>query len=338
MSNCHGIRQYAFEPGASSSWQSLGTFTLALEAEGSLGYSGDADYGLDTITLGSGVSDGAIISDQLIAGLATDLLYLGGLGMHPTPLNLSNSKSTYPSVIGHLHDQNAIPSLTYAYTAGAVYKTPPTFGSLIFGGYDSTRLIPNNVWFTFTPIPYRDIFLGLTAITSDSDSLLPVPLFIYVDSTVTQFWLPVETCLRFENVFGLIWNETTNFYFVNDSLHETLLARNASITLSLANGLIRDIHDDTITVNITLPYASFDLVASYPFAGIGMNETIRYFPLRRAQDATQYTLGRVFLQESYLIVDYERKNFSLSQALFPTSGTSSNIVAIPGISSNGTLT
>ncbi|KAK6426153.1 hypothetical protein LTR95_016147 [Oleoguttula sp. CCFEE 5521] len=45
-----------------------------------------------------------------------------------------------------------------------------------------------------------------------------------------------------------------------------------------------------------------------------------YFPLKRAQNSTQYTLGRVFLQEAYVIADYERKNFTIAQAAFPASG------------------
>lgn len=33
----------------------------------------------------------------------------------------------------------------------------------------------------------------------------------------------------------------------------------------------------------------------------------------RAANDSQYTLGRTFLQEAYLIADYERRNFSISQ-------------------------
>ena len=77
-------------------------------------------------------------------------------------------------------------------------------------------------------------------------------------------------------------------------------------------------------MNITLPYASFDLGLRPPIVDI----TQDYFPLRRAMNNTQYTLWRTFLQESYvrlqidsiythrlryLIVDYERQNFFVSQ-------------------------
>ena len=68
------------------------------------------------------------------------------------------------------------------------------------------------------------------------------------------------------------------------------------------------------TVNITLPYASFDLQLTQFYPGI--NQTTQYFPLRRAANDTQHTLGRTFLQESYITVDYERLNFSVSSAVF----------------------
>jgi hypothetical protein len=72
-------------------------------------------------------------------------------------------------------------------------------------------------------------------------------------------------------------------------------------------------------INITLPYTAFDLQLTYPaipdtnFADA--NSTMYYFPLRQAMDETQYTIGRVFLQEAYLITDYERNNFSIHQAV-----------------------
>ena len=49
-------------------------------------------------------------------------------------------------------------------------------------------------------------------------------------------------------------------------------------------------------MDIVLPYASFDLLASYPRV---LNAT-KYFPLKRAANESQYTLGRTFLQEAYV--------------------------------------
>ena len=48
------------------------------------------------------------------------------------------------------------------------------------------------------------------------------------------------------------------------------------------------------TAEIVLPYSSFDLVMIPP----AVSTETRYFPLLRAANDTQYTLGRTFLQEA----------------------------------------
>lgn len=64
------------------------------------------------------------------------------------------------------------------------------------------------------------------------------------------------------------------------------------------------------SVAIELPYAAFVLQATYPLYPNATN----YFPIRRAANDTQYTIGRAFLQEAYITVDYERSIFHVSQA------------------------
>ena len=169
------------------------------------------------------------------------------------------------------------------------------FGSLTFGGYDASRFIPNNVSFSLAPDISRDIVVGLQSITAkdangSTTSLLPSPILTFIDSTLPYIYLPPEACQLFENVFGLVWNDTLLQYLVNDTLHESLLAQNPAFTFKIG---------DTInggpTVDIVLPYASFDLIAEYPL----VYDTTRYFPIQPGND-TQYTLGRTFLQEAYV--------------------------------------
>ena len=64
------------------------------------------------------------------------------------------------------------------------------------------------------------------------------------------------------------------------------------------------------TVDIVFPYSAFDLQVTYPI--VANPNMSYYFPLMKAANDTQYTLGRTFLQEAYLIADYERQNFSVS--------------------------
>lgn len=139
----------------------------------------------------------------------------------------------------------------------------------------------------------RDLTVRLNAVSVSSKGqnleLLVDSIFTFIDSTIPHIWLPLAACKEFEKIFGLIWDTNVGLYLVNDTLHELLVSQNASITFNIGNAT-----DGSPTIDITLPYASFDLTADYP---IVTNKT-RYFPLRRAENSTQYTLGRTFLQEA----------------------------------------
>jgi len=220
-----------------------------------------------------------------------------------------------------LRAQGTVPSTSWGYTAGVPYLQPPVFGSLTLGGYDSSRLIANNITIPFGADQSRDLLVGVQSITSDTTAapLLPSPIYALIDSLVPNLWLPLLACQAFEQAFNLTWNSTAEMYFVSNELHSTLIAQNANITLKLGPSLTGG-----DTVNIIMPYASFDLTKN---ATIISNST-RYFPLQRAQNQTQYTLGRVFLQEAYIIADYDRSNFSVSQTRFTSPQLAQNLVSI----------
>lgn len=203
-------------------------------------------------------------------------------------------------------------------------------GSLTLGGYDASRRPPNDtITFTFGDDISRDLLVGLQSIEySDTKTagrqLLSEGILTFIDSTVPHIWLPLSVCKAFESAFGLKYDNTTDLYLVNSTLHDALTKQNASISFVLGNRV-----RGGETVNITFPYASFDLQVSSPI----VSEPTRYFPLRRADNDTQYTLGRTFLQESYLTVDYERSRFSVSQARFEDGAVAD---LIPMVSPNET--
>jgi hypothetical protein len=59
------------------------------------------------------------------------------------------------------------------------------------------------------------------------------------------------------------------------------------------------------------------LTASEPLVA---NAT-RYYPLKRAANATNYVIGRTFLQEAYIIADYEQRNFSVYPCQWEANAT-----------------
>ena len=173
--------------------------------------------------------------------------------------------------------------------------------------------------------------------TSTITQLLPSPILAFVDSTIPGILLPPEACNAFEQQFGLQYNSTIDKYTLTDEQHNFLAKSNPNITFTLANS-----KDGGPTVDIVLPYLSFDLLLKPPFAP----SNTRYFPIIPAANESQYALGRTFLQEAYdyqpllilllgvlrlpryLSVNYEHSNFSISQCTFE-DGVQENTVAIP---------
>lgn len=186
--------------------------------------------------------------------------------------------------------------------------------------------------FAFGPDQSRDLTVGLQAISGSIAGqkqwdLLPQGVFTFIDSSTPYIWLPLTACQAFEKAFGLTWDIGTGLYLVNDTLHSKLVNQNASFTFKVGNATVGG-----STIDITLPYASFDLSVGYP---IVPNNT-RYFPIMRAANDTQYTLGRTFLQEAYLTADYEREKFYISQTNF--AGAPEHIIAILSVNATSTST
>jgi len=203
---------------------------------------------------------------------------------------------------------------------------------LTLGGFDANRFISHNVNFELNDAQQPVLALNEISVTahplpdskvspewaSNSMTLLgPAEADLFtIDSTTPYLWLPESVCSQFEKVFGLVYDASVELYTfgTNSSQHEALLDWNMTFQFTVA-----DLPGSTKTVSLSLPYAAFDLQLSYPYPGLNATDAspaVNYFPLRKAANSTQYTIGRSFLQETYLTVDYERNNFSIYQATF----------------------
>lgn len=325
--DCPDIRGYTFASNKSTTWSveklsNGGLFELPLQEEQFLGYSGNAFYGFDNVTFGLGGSGLPALSNQLIASIITPDFWVGSLGLSPLAFNFTSLNEPIPSLLATLRNKQQIPSTSWAYTAGAHYQDPPIFGSLTLGGYDTSRFVPNDLSIAFGADQSRDLVLSLQTITYDSvgsSPLLSAGIYAFINSMVAQMWLPIEVCYAFEKAFNLVWNETAELYLMDADQHSRLVAQNPTFTFKIGSTL-----KGGESVDITIPYAALDLNVSAPL----VNGTSHYFPLKRAQNGSQYTLGRVFLQQAYVIADYERSNFSVSQALFPSTGVPQHLVPL----------
>lgn len=307
--NCYDSRGKTFNKSESTTWTNNGFFQLWILKN--IGLSGTGEYGWDTVGLGNKGEETVTVKNTTIGTLISPNFWLGHFGVNPKPTNFSSFADPSPSYMTLLFEQKKIPSLSFGYTAGAPYYAKPFYSSLTLGGVDASRYIPNELSFGFAPDNERDIVVGVVGIKakgatkSDVNLLTRESFSMYIDSTIAELWLPVEVCNAFEKAFGLKYDNATGLYLVDDVMHQALKAENASITFSLGQQ-----YATNLTVDITLPYAAFDLQASPPYRGL-QNST-NYFPIRRGAKEDQWILGRTFLQEAYLQVDWERYNFSVS--------------------------
>lgn len=111
-----------FETNASLTWDLIGIYELATEQNlwGPIGNPGQ--YGLDAVTLESSLSGkSAELSSQTVAGVATENVWLGSLGLGTGDANFDVEKGSVPSLLDSMKSQNITPSLSFGYTAGASY-------------------------------------------------------------------------------------------------------------------------------------------------------------------------------------------------------------------------
>ncbi|RMY39620.1 hypothetical protein D0866_01810 [Hortaea werneckii] len=309
-----------FQTNVSSTWESIGIYKL--EAEQTLfGKDNDALYGLDTVSINlmdsSGQNSTSKIDSQTVAGFATGDFWLGSLGLGSAQANFTTENGNIPSLITSLKSKNLTGSASFGYAAGASYASPADYGSLVLGGYDKARSQGSNLTIPLGGPNNQTLGVGVVNILAENTangtvSLWrdPSPLIATIDSTVSQLWLPQSVCDLFASTFSLDFDNTTGLYLVNDTTHQQLLRSNPSISFMIGpNTTETSTSAAADNLNIVLPYAAFDLQADIPL----YNSSTNYFPIRVAANESQFTLGRTFLQEAYLFVDWERQNMTISQ-------------------------
>jgi hypothetical protein len=121
--SCAEARGTTFNLETSSSWKPQGLYDLWIEQN--LGLQGNAEYGFDTVGLGYPGESGVTLKDQTVGAVATQQFYFGHFGINPKPTNFTNFTSQSPSFMTTLKDQSLIPSVSWGYTAGAIYRECP---------------------------------------------------------------------------------------------------------------------------------------------------------------------------------------------------------------------
>jgi hypothetical protein len=239
------------------------------------------------------------LGGQLLAGYASSIPFLGLLGLSGFQSYPLNGSDPYNSTLQTLKNNSAVSGLTWGYTAGAKYRNPESYGSLTFGGFDSSLVDMDNALtdVDFPPGPRgkgNELTLSIKGIAIGDTTAESTDMVALLDTMVPDLWLPKTVCDLFEDKFGLEWNETWEMYLVNDTQRYRLQNESTSVSFDLT-----PISGSSRVVTITLPYSAFDHEVKYPLVNITDDQTtLHYFPLKRTPANTTNFLGRTFFQEA----------------------------------------
>ncbi|KAK3318656.1 aspartic peptidase domain-containing protein [Apodospora peruviana] len=341
---CTDARGGVFEIGASETWRSLGPWQLGMNYTG---MGGNGNYGLETVAFVNTVTRfTSSVDGALVATLNDTNYYQGYVGVGVTQGKFGTN-ITNPFISQLAETYGVIPSHSYGYTAGAYYrntgKSNGTFASLTLGGYDTLRLVPHDTQFYLDPVSRLPKLLlrGVTAKvpsldkapsnwTSTSQALVNMgdSITALIDSSTPYLWLPTEVCDRFATALNLTWKEDLGVYTFSSYAQYIRFQTDESLSFTFSVSSYEKVDDFGQpldlpgVVNITLPAAAFAQVLRYPFKNVIQwgEQNIPYFPLKRSSkevNDNQYIIGRAFMQEAYIITNYDSGIFSLHQALFP---------------------
>ncbi|KAL2024021.1 hypothetical protein VTK56DRAFT_256 [Thermocarpiscus australiensis] len=342
---CIDARGGVFDISASETWRSLGSWQLGMNYTG---MGGNGDYGLDTLAFVNTVTRYTTAVDgALIAAINDTNYYQGYVGIGVTQGRFG-SNLTNPFISQLAETYGTIPSHGYGYTAGAYYRpngeNSGTVASLTLGGYDTLRFVPHDTTFSLDPIT-RLPTVRLRGITAQVPSVGEAPtsnwtsttyplvamedsIIAIIDSSTPYLWLPTEVCDRFAAALNLRWREDLGVYVFSDGAQYTHYQSTASLSFTFTLSSYQNADnfgqplDTPGVVNITLPSSAFAQLLRYPFRNVIQwgDSSVPYFPLKRSTkevNNNQYIIGRVFMQEAYIITSYDRGTYSLHQASFP---------------------
>ncbi|KAI5361136.1 putative aspartic peptidase A1 family, aspartic peptidase domain superfamily [Septoria linicola] len=317
----NGVQSGGFQSNQSTTWEQIEIADIGADNLLFPDSTEAALYGLETVSLG--LLNTPTLDDQIAGGINSLNFWSGSLGLGASPAKFPNLAEAVATVLDALKSQNLSASNSYGYSAGAAYRNSP--GSIVIGGFDRAAFEPSNVSFPATAVGSRSLTTRLKTlvISNTLQGTISPPLEsggynMTLDSATAQIWLPGSLCDNIANALGLSFDNNTELYFVNSTTRSRLIAAAPQFAFTLAAESRPE-----MTTNIVLPYAALDLQIGVPY----YTSDVSYFPMRRAANESQFVLGHAFLQEAYLVVDWERQNFTLGQSLH-RPGVSDDLVTI----------
>ncbi|CAN9396433.1 unnamed protein product [Alternaria alternata] len=330
-----GQPSLGFNETESPQWQTAGTYTVPMpawfntsELQADSGKP-PAVWGVDNVGLGESSPQSPMLASQYVVKYTFVNFFMGSLGLAPGSTGPNNALK--PNFIDNFYGSaHKIASRSFGYTAGAYYRNNNNGvpASLVLGGYDKARLTEQGVSISMPSQQNNTLAVGVIGITykpdqdfeADTKSFTTRGFPATIDSTFPYLILPDEVCDQFIEKFGLGYDDFSGLFTVNDTSHEQNLRLKATVSFKISASANTD---STDFADIVLPYAALDQQANFPFF---VNET-RYLPIKRAWNG-HFVLGRTFLQEAYIVVDYHQYNFTVAPAVFSDPMPSPSLVTI----------
>jgi hypothetical protein len=202
------------------------------------------------------------------------------------------------------------------------------FGSLTLGGYDAARFDnKTEAKFHFFDDMEKHLMVRVESITwnyAKNEDTSGSPPFsggftALIESSRAFLYLPPTACDNIAKEWGLNWDNATQYYILNDTAHKrnTQMKPFLRFKLGELGSQVSQPGDNEPKTNssttITIPYDALAHPLDFPY----VTSPKLFVPIRPSNNPQSYVLGRAFLQEAYLTVDYERKIFKVAQANFP---------------------
>jgi hypothetical protein len=186
----------------------------------------------------------------------------------------------------------------------------------VLGGYDKARLSEQGVSISMPSQQDTTLSVGVIGVTYQPDQNVEANTKSFttqgfpavIDSTLPYLVLPDEVCDGFITEFGLELDDFSQLFTISDTSHQQNLRLDATVSFKISASANTD---SAKFASIVLPYSALVQQAGFLFF---VNQT-RYLPIKRAGNG-QAILGRTLLQEAYIVVDYERQNFTIAPAIF----------------------
>jgi hypothetical protein len=109
-------------PNASSTWSEIGIYPIGLGSN--FGFTGNGVLGYDSAGLGTGTgttANSVALEKLAVEAYASEKFWVGQLGLSQFPMNVSDKEAPH-SFLSRLREEGKIPSLSFGYQVGAIYR------------------------------------------------------------------------------------------------------------------------------------------------------------------------------------------------------------------------